>query len=190
MGFDTIIDRFGTDSAKWDLMEEFYGVPADGGLSMWVADTDFRPPPVVLDKMQALVDHGIFGYVKPEDAYHAAICWWMKTRHDWHVDPGWIFTTTGLVNAIALCLDTFTKPDDGVVLFTPVYHVFAKIIRASGRRIGGAIRRTRAALTPPRPAVDMAGAVSDRHPRRSLTTGMSRAVVALARHLRMLQQSL
>jgi len=44
-------------------------------------------------------------------------------------------TTTGLVNAIALCLDTFTKPDDGVVLFTPVYHAFAKVIRAAGRKV-------------------------------------------------------
>ena len=134
MEFDKIIDRFGTDCAKWDLMEEIYGVPADGGLAMWVADTDFRAPQVVLDKMQALVDHGIFGYVRPEE-YLSSICWWMKTRHNWTVDPGWIFTTTGLINAVGLCLDTFSEPGDGVILFTPVYHVFAKNIRAAGRQV-------------------------------------------------------
>ncbi len=135
MDFDTDIDRFGTDSVKWDRMEDTYGVPADGGLAMWVADTDFRVPQVVVDKLQTLVDHGIFGYVAANDALHTAICWWMKARHDWPVDPAWIFTTTGLVNAIGLCLDTFTKPDDGVVLFTPVYHSFARLIRISGRRV-------------------------------------------------------
>ncbi|MCF6233098.1 MAG: pyridoxal phosphate-dependent aminotransferase [Rhodobacteraceae bacterium] len=135
MNFDTIIDRFGTSCAKWDMMENIYGVPAEDGLAMWVADTDFRPPQVVLDKMQGLVDHGIFGYVAPQKDLHAAIAWWMKTRHDWQVDPDWIFTTTGLINAVGLCLDAFTKPDDGIVLFTPVYHVFAKVIRAAGRQV-------------------------------------------------------
>lgn len=135
MDFDKITNRFGTKSVKWDRMEAAYGVPADGGLPMWVADTDFAAPQVVLDKMQSLVDHGIFGYVNLDDDYHGAISWWMKTRHDWHVDPSWIFTTTGLVNAIGLCLDTFTAPNDGVVLFTPVYHSFAKVIRAAGRQV-------------------------------------------------------
>jgi cystathionine beta-lyase len=32
-----------------------------------------------------------------------------------------------------MCLDAFTSEGDGVVLFTPVYHAFAKVIRASGR---------------------------------------------------------
>jgi len=107
MNFDKITDRRGTDSTKWDKMEAIYGVPAEGGLPMWVADTDFPAPQVVLDKMQTLVDHGIFGYVNLNDDYHGAISWWMKTRHNWDVDPSWIFTTTGLVNAVGLCLDTY-----------------------------------------------------------------------------------
>ncbi len=135
MDFDRIIDRTGKDSFKWDKMEAIYGVPATDGIPMWVADTDFQAPQVVLDKIQSLVDHGVFGYVDLNEGYHGAISWWMKTRHDWEVDPAWIFTTTGLVNAVGLCIDTFTKPDDGVVLFTPVYHSFAKVIRAAGRRV-------------------------------------------------------
>jgi len=34
-----------------------------------------------------------------------------------------------------MCLDTFTDPGDGIVLFTPVYHAFAKVIRAAGRTV-------------------------------------------------------
>ncbi|MEM6307115.1 MAG: aminotransferase, partial [Pseudomonadota bacterium] len=44
MDFDTPISRHKTHSMKWDMMEPIYGVPADTGLSMWVADMDFRPP--------------------------------------------------------------------------------------------------------------------------------------------------
>ncbi|WP_371156873.1 MalY/PatB family protein [Jannaschia sp. 2305UL9-9] len=133
--FDQIIDRRGTHCMKWDGMEPIYGVPADDGLAMWVADMDFRPPQCVLDAVQGQVDHGVMGYFGDDSRYRAAICWWMKERHGWTVDPAAIFTTHGLVNGTAMCVDTYTGPDDGVVLFTPVYHAFAKVIRGNGRRV-------------------------------------------------------
>jgi len=34
-----------------------------------------------------------------------------------------------------MCVDAFTKPGDAVVLFTPVYHAFAKVIKAAGRTV-------------------------------------------------------
>ncbi|TDE37385.1 MalY/PatB family protein [Antarcticimicrobium sediminis] len=135
MNFDEIIDRRGTHCAKWDMMEPIYGVSPDDGLAMWVADTDFRAPPVVLDRMRAMVDHGVFGYTNNSAEYTGAICWWMENRHGWTVEPDWIFTTTGLVNGVGMCLDTFTAPGDGIVLFTPIYHAFAKVIGNAGRKV-------------------------------------------------------
>ena len=133
--FDEIIERRGTDSAKWDRMEKVYGVPSDTGLPMWVADTDFRAPQVVIDRLQKAVSHGIFAYADNSEEFNAAIQWWMKNRHGWEVEADWIFTTTGIVNAVGMCLDAFTAPGDGIVLFTPVYHAFAKVINAAGRRV-------------------------------------------------------
>ncbi|MEO9685174.1 MAG: MalY/PatB family protein [Tateyamaria sp.] len=135
MSFDDIIDRRDTHCLKWDMMEKLYDVPQDKGLAMWVADMDFRPPQVVLDAVQAQVDHGVMGYFGDDSAYRAAIQWWMQTRHGWSLEADHIFTTHGLVNGTALCVDTFTKPGDGVVVFTPVYHAFAKVIKANGRRV-------------------------------------------------------
>ena len=135
MSFDDIIDRRGSHCVKWDMMEAIYGVPADKGLAMWVADMDFRPPACVLEAVQAQIDHGIIGYFGDDSRYKAAIQWWMAERHGWDVDPAWIFTTHGLVNGTAMCVDTFTEPGDGVVLFTPVYHAFAKVIRGNNRRV-------------------------------------------------------
>lgn len=131
--FDEIIDRHNTHSSKWDMMEKIYGVPAQDGLAMWVADMDFRPPQVVQTALQGMLDHGIYGYFGDEGAYRAAICWWMKTRHDWTVDADAIFTTHGLVNGTAMCVDAFTQPGDGVIVMSPVYHAFARVIRAAGR---------------------------------------------------------
>ena len=133
--FDPIIDRRGTHCMKWDMMEPVYGVPAEDGLAMWVADMDFRPPEGVLDAVRGLTDHGVIGYFGNDGPYRDAIRWWMRERHGWDVPADAIFTTHGLVNGTALCVDTWTAPGDGVALFTPVYHAFAKVIRANGRRV-------------------------------------------------------
>ncbi|SHI48129.1 cystathione beta-lyase [Shimia gijangensis] len=134
MSFDDIINRFGTHSVKWDMMEKLYGVPKDDGIAMWVADMDFRPPACITDAIKGMTDHGIYGYYGDEGDYRAAICWWMENRHGWRVDPSHIFTTHGLVNGTAMCVDAYTQPGDGVILFTPVYHAFARVISAANRQ--------------------------------------------------------
>ena len=135
MDFDEQINRIGTHSVKWDMMEPMFGVPADGGLAMWVADMEFRPPACVQTALEGMLAHGLYGYFGDEAKYVAAIQWWMKTRHGWDVAPEAIFTTHGLVNGTALCLDAFTAPGDAVVLTTPVYHAFARVIKAAGRLV-------------------------------------------------------
>ena len=135
MDFDRVIDRFGSHSVKWDMMETLYNVPAQDGIAMWVADMDFEPPKCVQDALAGMARTGVYGYYGDETAYRAAICWWMEHRHGWSVDPSWIFTTHGLVNGTAMCVDAYTQPGEGVVLFTPVYHAFARVIRAAGREV-------------------------------------------------------
>jgi len=135
MNFDEIVDRRGTDCAKWDRMETIFGVSPDEGIPMWVADTDFKAPDVILNKISEMVAHGVFGYVDYSKPYTDAIRWWMKTRHDWEIEAEAIFTTTGLVNAVGMCLDAYTEAGDDILLFTPVYHAFAKVIHAAGRKV-------------------------------------------------------
>ena len=54
MNFDERIERRGTHSVKWDMMESLYGVPQDDGIAMWVADMDFRPPL----RSKRIIQHG------------------------------------------------------------------------------------------------------------------------------------
>lgn len=133
--FDEIIDRRGSGCAKWDDMEGSYGVPARDGLAMWVADMDFRPPQSVDDALRKLVDHGIYGYPDHGHATTDAIRWWMSARHGWPLERGDILSVHGLVNGTALAIDAYTQPGDAVVLMTPVYHAFARVALANGRRV-------------------------------------------------------
>jgi len=135
VNFDEVIERRGTHCAKWDMMEQVYRVDKSDGIAMWVADMDFRPPEVACDAIERMLGHGVFGYYGDERDYLSAICRWMQKRHGWKVKPEWVFSTHGLVNGTALCIDAFTEPGEGIVLFTPVYHAFARIITAANRRV-------------------------------------------------------
>jgi len=135
MDFDEVIDRRGTHSSKWDTMEELYGVSPDSGLSMWVADMDFRAPKIIQEKLHEINSHGIYGYYGDYKEYNNSIKWWMKNRHNWEIDTSWIFTTHGLVNGTGLCIDAFTKPGDGIILFTPVYYQFSNLVEAARRKV-------------------------------------------------------
>ncbi|WP_111429337.1 MalY/PatB family protein [Rhodobacteraceae bacterium DSL-40] len=133
--FDEVIDRHGTSCAKWDDMGPGFGVSAEDGLAMWVADMDFRAPQVVNDALHRLADHGVHGYFGDEKPYKDAIIGWMERRHGWTVASEQIATVHGIVAGLAICLRAYLQPGDGVILFTPVYHAFAKILKANGMRI-------------------------------------------------------
>ncbi|MGB3278608.1 MAG: aminotransferase class I/II-fold pyridoxal phosphate-dependent enzyme, partial [Pseudorhodobacter sp.] len=135
MNFDENINRVGTHSTKWDKMERLFGVSPTDGLSMWTADSDYPTAACVIDAVRRAADHGVFGYSWEYPEYLEAIQWWMKTRHNWSVDTDWILTCQGLGNGVALAIDVWSEPGDGVLIFSPVYHEFANKIRKAGRRV-------------------------------------------------------
>lgn len=135
MSFNDPLDRRGTHSTKWDMMEQLYDVSPDDGLAMWTADSDFATAPCVSDAVRRAADFGVFGYVPIYDDYLKAIQWWMRTRHNWQVETDWILTAQGLGNAIALCIDVWTDPGARVVTFNPVYMEFQAKIEKAGREV-------------------------------------------------------
>ncbi len=133
--FDEIIDRRGTLCNKWDDMDAVFGGVRDDTLAMWVADMDFRAPPPVQAALQQVVAGGIYGYPGANLPYLDAIRWWMDQRHGWTVAGDEILSVHGLVNGTALAVEAYTRPGDAVILMTPVYHAFARVVKAAGRTV-------------------------------------------------------
>lgn len=133
--FDELITREGTDAIKWDtkFMEEYFGV--GDLLPLWVADMDFRAPEVLLQALKKRVDHGIFGYTIPSESYYQAIINWFKRRHGWSIEKEWLQFAPGVVTAINVIIQTFSKPGDGVIIQEPVYYPFARTIKNNGREV-------------------------------------------------------
>lgn len=131
--FDKIINRKGTNCLKYDYAVE-RGKPADV-LPLWVADMDFTVSEEITKSLHAAVDHGIYGYTQPKDAYYNAITNWMEKNHNWKTKREWIMKTPGVVFALGAAVKAFTKPGDAVLIQNPVYYPFTNIIRDNDRRV-------------------------------------------------------
>ena len=133
--FDELIERRGTNSAKWDAIGNVLKDPAPDTIPMWVADMDFRAAPAVTEAIRYLADQGVHGYFGDDSGYKAAMTAWLEKRHGWSADPDWMTHTHGIVSALGLAIQAYSEPDDGVVVFSPVYHMFGHMVHANGRRL-------------------------------------------------------
>ena len=131
--FDEVIERRGTDSVKWDGVENVWG--RKDLLPMWVADMDFRTPPFVMDALRRRLDHEVLGYTFACEEWYTSICSWLHKRHQWDVTRDMLTFVPGIVRGQAFALQCFTKPGDKVMVMTPVYHPFFLVTERLGREV-------------------------------------------------------
>jgi len=131
--FDEIIERRGTDSIKYDQLEERFG-NADL-IPLWVADMDFRTPDFIVEALRKRCEHELFGYTYASDAYYESIINWVHYKHNWKIRKEWISYIPGIVKGIAFALHCFTRPGDKVVIQPPVYHPFRIVPESMGRQV-------------------------------------------------------
>lgn len=131
--FDKITNRKGTNCLKYDFAVE-RGKPVDV-LPLWVADMDFPVSEEISKSLHAAVEHGIYGYTQPKDAYYNAVMNWMERKHNWKTKREWIVKTPGVVFALGAAVKAFTDPGDAILIQNPVYYPFTNIIRDNNRKV-------------------------------------------------------
>lgn len=125
--FSKEINRFHTNSLKWDIKEH--------ELAMWVADMDFPTAPCVQEAILQKAALGIYGYSIVPDAYFQSIQKWWKTRHHTFFDTDWMMFCTGVVPAISSIVRKLTTPAENVLIQSPVYNIFYNSILNNGRNV-------------------------------------------------------
>lgn len=131
--FDKTVSRKNTMSLKYDFAEK-WGKPTDI-LPLWVADMDFPTAPGVLQRLEEVVKHGIFGYSDGKEAYFQAVKGWYATHFGWEVEESWLVKTPGVVFAIAAAVRAFTGEGEAVLIQPPVYHPFSNMVLKNGRKL-------------------------------------------------------
>jgi cysteine-S-conjugate beta-lyase len=112
--FDQIIDRCCSDSVKWSSYD------ADV-LPLWVADTDFCAPEVVVRALQERVAHGVFGYCAPSNALREVVQDRLSRLYGWSVQPDEIRFIPGVVSGFNLVCRAVGLDGDEVLVQPPIY---------------------------------------------------------------------
>ncbi|MDR2763394.1 MAG: PatB family C-S lyase [Tannerella sp.] len=131
--FDEMIERRGTDCLKYDCLDRYFG--KKDLMPFWVADMDFRTPDFIVDALKERCEHPVFGYTFPSDAYGESIRRWVDALYGWDIRSEWLSFIPGVVKGIALALECFTRPGDGVIIQPPVYHPFRIVPESLRRRV-------------------------------------------------------
>jgi putative C-S lyase len=102
-------------------------------IALWVADTDFRAPPHVLEALQARLRHGVLGYTTAPQALREAIVEYLLARHGWRVEPSWIVFLPGVVPGLHIAARRLSGPGEHVLLPKPVYQHFKRAVELAPR---------------------------------------------------------
>lgn len=131
--FDRIIPRTGTNSVKYDGVLPTFG--SEDVVPLWVADMDFRCPEPVVEALRKRVDHGIYGYTFIPESYYESLAGWLEKRYQWVISREWVVFSPGVVAALHLAVNAFTRPGDGVIVQPPVYFPFFSAVKENDRRL-------------------------------------------------------
>ncbi|WP_296805542.1 MalY/PatB family protein [uncultured Methanobrevibacter sp.] len=125
--FNTVIDRHGTNSLKWDLF--------DDDLPMWVADMDFMVAPAIREAIQKRANHPVYGYnIVPDELFEAYINWWDR-RYDLKMSKDDMAYSIGVMPSISSMIRCLTDVGDEILIQSPVYHVFYYVIEDNDRKV-------------------------------------------------------
>lgn len=131
--FDKIIDRHGSASIKVDALDTFFG--RTDLKAYWVADMDFEVCPEITSALRQRIDHKIYGYACPSEAYWQSIIDWERNMHNFSFTKNELCYVPGVVKGIALAINYFTCKSDKVVIQEPVYHPFRGVAEGNGRTV-------------------------------------------------------
>ncbi|PGL72228.1 MalY/PatB family protein [Bacillus sp. AFS055030] len=132
--FDQIVDRTGTYCTQWDYIEDRFGVP--DLLPFSISDTDFKSPDEIIHALEQRMKHGIFGYTRWNHLeFKKSIIEWFRNRFSCEIKEDWIVYSPSVIYSISKIIEYMTSVGDHVVIQTPAYDAFFKVIQDNNRFI-------------------------------------------------------
>ncbi len=120
--FDSIVERRGTDSIKWNNEYTDQDI-----LPMWVADMDFKSSPKIIEGLEARIRHGVYGYYKIDDTVFQSVIDFMKSRHRLDIEKSDIVFVPGVVTGLNVAMEAILKDGDNIIVQPPIYTPFLNL---------------------------------------------------------------
>lgn len=134
MFFDEPINRKGTHCTQWDYVEDRFG--ENNLLPFTISDTDFKVPAAVEAALIKRMQHPVFGYTRwNHNEFKQAVCKWYSERFKSRIDSDWLVYSPSVMYSIKLLVTLLSNPGDGIIIQTPAYDAFYKMIKENKRKI-------------------------------------------------------
>lgn len=128
--FTSLPNRIGHHTYKWKETETDSEV-----LPAWIADMDFVVLPEIRQAVQTYADQLVYGYTYASDDLIKEVQKWETTQHGYHFDKEALVFIEGVVPAISIAIQAYTKEGEAVLINTPVYPPFARSVKLNNRRL-------------------------------------------------------
>ncbi|MCI7807574.1 MAG: aminotransferase class I/II-fold pyridoxal phosphate-dependent enzyme [Spirochaetales bacterium] len=132
--FDKAVDRSNTNALKYDKPEIKAICGNPDALPYWVADMDLPTSPVIKQALQRETDLAVPGYAG-HSAMLPEVREFVRVKHGWDVTKDQVVYAQGMLHAIALAMNLFTKEGDEILLPYPCYQPFVHMIEDNERII-------------------------------------------------------
>lgn len=123
------INRSKGNSVKWAMAEKEKLIP------MWIADMDFKDDERIIKALNDFISFGDYGYANIPSDYLDVFVKWHKERNNVVYKKEDVRFTHGAVDAMYQLIYAFTKPNDPILINTPLYPPFKATIKETGRKV-------------------------------------------------------
>ena len=104
-------------------------------MPLWIADMDFEVAEPIQNALQKLVKRNIYAYEFNTDAVFKVISDWNVKRNQLHLNPKLFVQVPNVLTGIGILIRELSKEGDNIMVQTPVYHQFFKLITSAGRKV-------------------------------------------------------
>ncbi|MDU1910537.1 MalY/PatB family protein [Fusobacterium sp.] len=134
MKFDEIKDRRGTYCTQWDYVKDRFG--KDNLLPFTISDMDLESPEEIVDALIKRINHRIFGYSRwNHDDFKNSIEGWYNRRFNFQINKEWVVYSPSVIYAISKFIEMKSQKGEGVLINTPGYDGFFKVIIDNDRKL-------------------------------------------------------
>ena len=133
--FDPIENREETNFVKTNPDVHRHIYKSEEVYPFWIADMDFRVALPIREQVLALAHRGIFPYEFNDKKLYGSISSWFESRHGLVLNPTYFNQVNSVLTGIAVVIRLFSKPMQGVIINTPVYHMFEHTIKINKRKV-------------------------------------------------------
>ncbi|NOI36228.1 pyridoxal phosphate-dependent aminotransferase [Vibrio cyclitrophicus] len=132
--FSQKIDRKNSYCTQWDYVEDRFGEP--NLLPFTISDMDFPTPQVVINALQSRIEHPVFGYSRwNHEDFKDSITDWFKRRFDTDLEREHLVYGPSVIYIISQLIRYWSETGQGVIIHTPAYDAFDKMILGLDREI-------------------------------------------------------